>query len=297
MKIQFLNGGLANQTFQYIFARYYELSHPGQTMYLDDSYFALNTVHNGYELEKVYTGVNPHMLSSCFDADVWQYLLEQKKAKKSMAQIFKDNGMETCMIAETANHKDFNPFDGKIWETPTMEYNPEILDYEEYENVYFHGYWLNSAYFKAYRDVFLREFAFLPLEDEQNLYYQNRILAENSVSLHVRRGDYITEHLALESALIADYVRQFFAQVTGEWTLFVFSDDIAWCREHEKELSLHLADDIVYIEGNMHGNNYKDLQLMSRCKAMIMSNSSFCYLAALLNQRAEHILNPTVWTV
>ena len=47
MKIQFLNGGLANQAFQYIFAKYYELSHPGDAMYMDDTYFALNTVHNG----------------------------------------------------------------------------------------------------------------------------------------------------------------------------------------------------------------------------------------------------------
>ncbi|MCI9144363.1 MAG: alpha-1,2-fucosyltransferase, partial [Lachnospiraceae bacterium] len=51
MKIQFLNGGLANQAFQYIFTRVYELSHPGEVIYMDDSYFALNTVHNGYELE------------------------------------------------------------------------------------------------------------------------------------------------------------------------------------------------------------------------------------------------------
>ena len=54
MKIQFLNGGLANQAFQYIFARYYELAYPGESMYMDDTYFALNTVHNGYELERVF---------------------------------------------------------------------------------------------------------------------------------------------------------------------------------------------------------------------------------------------------
>lgn len=41
--------GVANQAFQYIFARYYELSHPGEIMFMDDSYFALNTVHNGYD--------------------------------------------------------------------------------------------------------------------------------------------------------------------------------------------------------------------------------------------------------
>ena len=45
---------------------HYELSHPDGIMYLDDSYFALNTVHNGYELEKVF-GIRAHMLSECFD--------------------------------------------------------------------------------------------------------------------------------------------------------------------------------------------------------------------------------------
>lgn len=37
MRIQFLNGGLANQAFQYIFARYYALE-KGEPMYMDDTY-------------------------------------------------------------------------------------------------------------------------------------------------------------------------------------------------------------------------------------------------------------------
>lgn len=91
MKMQFLNGGLANQAFQYIFTRYYELSHPGQAIYMDDSYFALHTVHNGYELEKVF-GLRPHMLSECFDKDVWDYMLERKKEGKSIPQTLLENG-------------------------------------------------------------------------------------------------------------------------------------------------------------------------------------------------------------
>ena len=91
-KIQFLNGGLANQAFQYIFARYYELSHPGGVMYMDDSYFALNTVHNGYELEKVF-GIKPHMLSEVFDQEMWQYILEERKNGKSIPQILLIMGM------------------------------------------------------------------------------------------------------------------------------------------------------------------------------------------------------------
>ena len=80
MKVQFLNGGLANQAFQYIFAKYYELAFPGEVMYMDDSYFAINTVHNGYELEKVF-GVKPHFLSECFDRDIWEYIKNLEKHK------------------------------------------------------------------------------------------------------------------------------------------------------------------------------------------------------------------------
>ena len=62
MKIQFLNGGLANQVFQYIFVRYAELSHPGcAPWFIDDSFFFVNNVHNGYELERVFN-INANLL-------------------------------------------------------------------------------------------------------------------------------------------------------------------------------------------------------------------------------------------
>ncbi len=114
-KIQFFNGGLANQAFQYIFARYYELSHPGRIMYLDDSYFALNTVHNGYELEKVF-GIKPHMLSEIFDQEMWQYLLQERKAGKSIPQILLDNGNKIVLISEVKDSfATFNPFQGEVF--------------------------------------------------------------------------------------------------------------------------------------------------------------------------------------
>ena len=91
MKIQFLNGGLANQAFQYIFARHYELSQSGDIMYLDDSYFAIHTVHNGYELERVF-GIKAHMLSECFDKAVWEFILEEKKKGKRRREKGKKKG-------------------------------------------------------------------------------------------------------------------------------------------------------------------------------------------------------------
>lgn len=55
MKIQYLNGGLANQVFQYIFVRYAELTYPDCGLWIfDDSFFFTTHVHNGYELDKVF---------------------------------------------------------------------------------------------------------------------------------------------------------------------------------------------------------------------------------------------------
>lgn len=66
-------------------------------MYLDDSYFALHTVHNGYELEKVF-GIKAPMLSECFSEDVWAFILEEKKRGKSVPQTLSENGIAMGMI-------------------------------------------------------------------------------------------------------------------------------------------------------------------------------------------------------
>lgn len=91
-----------------------------------------------------------------------------------------------------------------------------------------------------------------------------------------------------------DCVKAFVDNFPGKWELFVFSDDIAWCKEHAEELGFGQFSSIVFVEGNMHGRNYLDLQLMSSCKGMILSNSAFCYLAALLNTEKKCYVNPTV---
>lgn len=289
MKIQFLNGGLANQAFQYIFTRYYELAHPGEVMYMDDTYFALNTVHNGYELEKVF-GIKPHMLSECFDADVWNFILEERRKGKSVPQILKENGIDMYMISEVeGNYRIFNPFDGKVVTTPTNQYRPEIQDMPD--DVYYHGYWVNEKWFNRYRDVFLKEFTFPEIEDDRNRAYLEEIQNVNSVSLHIRRGDYVTVGWSLGSKWYRYCTDKFKLTIPGQWELFVFSDDIPWCREHGSDLGFGKFKKVTYVEGNMHGKNYVDMQLMSRCKAMLMSNSAFCYLAWLLNVDRKYYID------
>lgn len=59
------------------------------------------------------------------------------------------------------------------------------------------------------------------------------------------------------------------------------------------ELGLDQFWTVTYVEENTDGKNYVDMQLMSMCKGMVMSNSAFCYLAALLNRDLIYLLNPT----
>lgn len=300
MKVQFFNGGLANQAFQYIFARYYELSHPGEIMYLDDSYFSLYTVHNGYELEKVF-GIKPHFLSECFEQDVWNYILEEKVNGKSVPQILCENGIHMYMLSEVGEgYQHFNPFDGKVTLIPTNTYEPMIQDAPG--DVYYHGYWLNKEWFEKYKENFLNEFRFPEIEDEKNKSYQYQIQNSHSVSLHVRRGDYVTLDMAMEAIHYSNLVKKFalglqenpeLEQDIKEWKVFVFSDDINWCKDKQREIGLDVFGEIVFVKGNTDGKNYIDLQLMSLCEGMILSNSAFCYLAALLNIRRKIAVNPT----
>lgn len=75
--------------------------------------------------------------------------------------------------------------------------------------------------------------------------------------------------------------------------MFVFSDDLQWCEENAKDLGFSYASKVVYVTGNTGQNSYLDMQLMSMCEGIVMSNSAFCYLAALMNQRLQLYINPT----
>lgn len=291
LRIQFLNGGLANQVFQYIFARYYELSHPGGgQMYLDDSYFALNTVHNGYELEKVF-GVRPHMLSSLFDEDVWQHMLDERTKGKSIPQIFKDNGMDIIMLSESDGiYRGFNPFDGKVLVPDKKGYMPEVLDLPA--DVYYHGYWICKEWFDRYKDVLLKELTFPPLRDDAAKRLMDGIRKGRSLSIHVRRGDYVRLKIAYAAQDHRELIGTWTDRLGADWDLYVFSDDIDWCRANSAEMGFDIFRSVCYVEGNTGADAYIDMQLMSMCKGMIISNSAFSFLAALLNRDKIACLGP-----
>lgn len=289
MKIQYLNGGLANQVFQYIFVRYAELTHPeNEPWFFDDSFFFVNNIHNGYELEKVF-GLKLNLLSRTFDADVWTEFIEKKRKGISVPQSFKNLGFNIQMIAEFDNYKEHNPFDGTVYRVSGNMFLPEITNIND-EFVYYHGYWLHPKWFSSYRDIFREELIFPSITDNLNQDYATQILDSISAAIHIRRGDYVSLGWDTASNYYMEKVKDILERYPDA-TFFVFSDDIPWCKSHKEELGLNLSHHTVFVEGNTHGHNYLDLQLMSMCRIILSGKSSFSYLAFLLNNRIEYFVS------
>jgi hypothetical protein len=118
----------------------------------------------------------------------------------------------------------------------------------------------------------------------------------NSVSLHVRRGDYVT-HAATAKVLnpcSLDYYHKAIECVSRTVTsphFFVFSDDPAWAQRN-----LKITFPTKYIDKNSGSQNYVDMHLMTHCKHNIIANSSFSWWGAWLNKNPDKlVIAPTNW--
>lgn len=275
MKIALCNGGLGNQTFQYVFSRFVELE-GGEPCFLDDAaFYGETSQHNGFEITKVFPHAKPRLLSQVFSEDVWKYVTE----RGNVAQQMRNAGEELTLVAETSDYR----FDGTVVPVPVNEFLPWLARAKG--NVYYHGYWINRQWLKGkYEEILRRELEFAPLEDDRNKRYAEEIQRTASVALHVRRGDFVTLHLDAPAENYRVAVNVMREQLEGAH-FFLFSDDMDWCRANREELGLREGE-VTFVEGNdRDGRNYLDMQLMSYCKNVILAQiSSFSYLAALLNQ-------------
>lgn len=216
MRIQYFNGGLANQVFQYIFYRFNEIRHPEKDVwFLDDSFFYFKKEHNGYELERIF-GVKPNLLSSQFDPAAWDAIIKVRREGKSVAEFFRNAGMPVIMLAETDNYKQTNQFNGQLYHIPANEFHPEIteLNLPTDHILYYHGYWINREWFHTYRDILMEELQFPGITEPHNQkyatgtyfgkeyylrrrQYRGKQFPGFTIDDHVQRADYVQQRLLL----------------------------------------------------------------------------------------------------
>lgn len=125
---------------------------------------------------------------------------------------------------------------------------------------------------------------------------------ENGVAIHVRRGDYLKypKHFPIMSPR---YFKGAMSNVGLECPILVFSDDIEWCRQNEKYLSIE-GRDVTFIDGVVRPVEVKDrvgepediydLVLMTKCEDHIISNSTFSWWGAWLSNNTRPMY-PSRW--
>ncbi len=267
-----LNGGLGNQLFQYALGRRIAI----------DRNAALR-----FE-------------TSAFDSQRREYKLHHFNVKGSPA-----SGKEVKHFLKweqnprlTAIYRLYNankPYYRKlIVDEQSVPFNENILRVPK--NVFLRGYWQSEKYFSSISNV-LREdlVAKAPLAD-RNLEMAEKIKSCFAVSLHIRRGDYVTDMPTNQThgILSLEYYQaaiSFILHCFPVATFFIFSDDVAWAKEN-----LQIAAPHFFVDHNTGKTDYEDLRLVSFCKHHIIANSSFSWWGAWLCQNpAKKVVAPKQW--
>ncbi|WP_430934751.1 alpha-1,2-fucosyltransferase [Saccharicrinis sp. 156] len=273
-----LRGGLANQMFQYAIGR--RISYQYKVPLLID------VCH--YEDEQTEEKTIREFGLNWFNIDV---------TIASAAQISNSKGWYSNTIKRKANtlfNKMLPYYKQNIVKEKQTSFDKNILKVRK--NCYLEGFWQSAQYFKDIEEIIRKDFQFKIPPSSGNIEYLNQIGNCNSVSVHIRRGDYVTSkhYNNVHQVLSPEYYQKAATiieeQITNP-TYFVFSDDPQWAKEN-----LIFKHKAVFIDHNNGKNAFEDLRLMSNCKHHIIANSTFSWWGAWLNPNKDKIvIAPDKW--
>jgi len=268
-----LKGGLGNQMFQYAAAKSLALRH-NVTLKLDLSFLE---------------GEQPGNTLRRFALDC--FAISATRAARYEAALMSGRGSNRLRTASVSAVQRLLRY--SVFREQFFHFDPEVLCLPD--KVYLEGYWQSERYFTDCAEVIRREFTV-----KQPLLGRNRELADaiasvNAVSLHVRRGDYVTDATtnAVHGICVADYYRkaeEIIARAVENPVFFLFSDDTEWVAAN-----LALRYPVVHVDHN--GDvPHEDLRLMSLCDHHIIANSSFSWWGAWLSANpAKTVIAPERW--
>lgn len=270
MYIVSMGGGLGNQMFEYAFYKHLKTLYPKIEIKVDKNY-AFPLAHNGIEVFNI------------FGLDAPEASINEVKKLVKYFPIYFNNTLTNRIITKVLRKINKLPKTFVIQKDFTAFYD-DFLKLSNSESKYFYGPFANYRYFEGIKDDIKRLYKFPDINDEKNKRYESQIRETNSVSIHIRRGDYIREGIQLVSDEFYIKAINYIKEKVKETKFFVFTDDKDYCKD------LFNKDDFIIVEGNTGSNSYKDMQLMSLCKHNIIANSTFSFWGAFLNANPEKIV-------
>ena len=268
-------GGLGNQMFQYAF--YLQLKSLGRQVKIDDE--------SGFTEDKQrFPALAPFGITY-EKASLW----EIRKMRDSFPYPW-----------SKVKRKLFGRNKKAYFEESKL-FMPQIFTWDD---IYLDGFWQSEKYFsdveEQVKEAFLKNVPNMLSKDA--LTYLSQIEESESVSVHIRRGDYLLpENEALFGNICTEsYYENAVRQIQDkhpDCVFYLFTNDTDWGREwiiHNGE-KIFGSDRVVLVETAVK-QDYEALILMSRCKHNIIANSSFSWWASYLNEnRDKLVMAPEVW--
>jgi hypothetical protein len=274
MIITKLTGGIGNQMFQYACAKNISLK-KHSSLAVDITSYSWDTLRK-YDLDNFFA-INCK-IASTIDVEntkmKHRYSFFERIKRKLYGKPFPY--YLHCNVKEQSNR-----YDSNIWKVN--------------KNIILEGFWQSEKYFIDIKEQLLQDFTF---KNSPNEYYNqiiNQIQDVQTVSVHIRRGDYVhnSTTLAFHGICSLEYYNNAISYIThivGNPSFIFISDDIEWCKQYFKNIS-----NSIFIENNK-GADYEDLRLMTLCKHNIIANSSFSWWGAWLNVNPNKIvIAPKQW--
>lgn len=267
MKIVNIIGGIGNQMFQYAFAYVLKKKHPNEKVLVDTSLFNGYNLHNGFEIERVF--------GSTINIAKWYELI--------------------CVNWYVPYYKLSRFVRNILPKRKTVYRNRMYMSYDEKAlglkgNIYYDGYWQTSRYYEGYKSDIINLFKFKEFESERNIELAKLLKKQNSIAIHIRRGDYLNAPI-YKDICEKDYYEKaidYLFNIIDEPQFVIFSNDIVWCKENIEKLLR--GKSVEYVDNNKGQDSYLDMQLMTYSRGMILANSSFSWWGAYLNQRKDKIV-------
>lgn len=265
-----LSGGLGNQMFQYAFAKALAVRY-NTSFKLDASNYLSNEDARQLELN-----IFPNICEDAEESFLTKYLQGKKFPYRQLHSIMSYSPIDFVLKA------------GRVYfeKQHTMEEHLKYLTGNK-EKPLFHkmfiGNWQNEDFFSDCASCIRESFVF-----KENLLPRTHSLVKqlestcDSVSLHIRRGDYLSPQYSrfYNGICTKEYyenARRFIEERKQNPLYVVFSDDIQWCRSN-----MALPGKTIYVDWNTGVNSWQDMFLMSKCRHHIIANSSFSWWGAWL---------------
>ena len=269
-------GGLGNQLQQY--ALYEKFRSLGKEAKLDISWF-----EDEKQQEKVLARRSLELL--LFDG----LAFEKASRKEREALLGEDGGSGSGLSGAAAflrkvKRKLSPASDPHFYETDM--YHPEIFSFE---NKYLEGHWACEKYYHDILPLLREKIRFPKSQNPENARAAERMERENSVSVHIRRGDYLDpENAGMFGGICTDeYYETAMNQVREQLPdvhFYMFSDDPAYLKKHFR------GTEYTIVDWNHGADSFYDCWLMSHCRANICANSTFSFWGARLNPRTDKLM-------